>query len=116
MGGGYAKIAEPGGRTQEDPTQKDELSSYEPTQADGEATPRTENEEIAKQAAQSKSADGGGGGRGGGGGGGGGAGAGNAKASKYARMNIKWADQTAGGPPLAEPYFSDKLHYSVLYS
>mmetsp|Transcript_17295 Transcript_17295/g.25350 ORF Transcript_17295/g.25350 Transcript_17295/m.25350 type:complete len:97 (+) Transcript_17295:209-499(+) len=96
MGGGYAKIADPA----------NSQGSYDDGSVDEDSTPRTENEEIAQQAAQSQSSSESGGG----------AASGNAKESKYATQRIKWADDEKGGPALAEPYYSDKLHYSVLYS
>jgi hypothetical protein len=127
MGGGYAKIADPSLRDADGNLQYSQYSGDDPDpgSADGEGsrsgssggggggndgaddhTPRTENEEIAKQAALAKSPHTSSGANG----------PPSTKRSKYASMKVKWADQTTGGPPLAEAYYSDKLHYSVLYS
>ena len=91
MGGGYAKMAEPAsqmGGEQQSHQQQQQRSAHD----DGDATPRTENEEIAKQAELSKSPHTSGAGPPS-------AARGNSKASKYANMRIKWADQQMGGPP-----------------
>ncbi len=126
MGGGYAKIADPSLRDAQGNLQYSQYSGDDDPSSTGEGsgsgsgggggggdgpprdddhTPRTENEEIAKQAELSKSPHTSSGANGP-----------PTRKSKYANMKVKWADQTTGGPPLSEAYYSDKLHYSVLYS
>ena len=104
MGGGYAKLS---AGVQSDADGNPIQSEVDDEE---ETTPRTENEEIAKQAEESRSrnnsttapkgppsASG------------------NGKISKYAKQKIRWADMEKDGPPLVEPFYSDKLHYSVLF-
>ncbi len=122
MGGGYAKI---GDGQQAAARQNGEAGGIGDEEDHEQAsTPRTKNEEIARKnqsaAAASSSASASKGPasastRGGNWGSGGGPGAGNQKSSKYALEKIRWVDQHSA-EPLAETHYSEKLHYSVMYS